>query len=105
MVVDAEVNRKNEPKTTLWSERSSLLKKRLTEPTLLEMSGTMCYLCLRPLTLSNLYANVVPAVATWLLLTVDRESAITTLPFSLTTTHSRLATAFGGYFRGKWIER
>jgi hypothetical protein len=54
---------------------------------------------------SNLYFNVVPAVASWLLLTADKERAINALPFSLTTTHSRLATAFGGYFRGKWIER
>jgi len=68
-------------------------------------ASTNFYLCLRPLTLSNLYSNVVPAVASWLLLTADKERAITTLPFSLTTTHSRLAAAFGGYFRGKWIER
>ena len=38
MVVDEEAN-KNELTPLLWSERTSLLKKCLTEPTLLEMSG------------------------------------------------------------------
>ncbi len=38
MVVEAEVEESG--KTTLGSERSSVLKKSLTGPTLLEMSGT-----------------------------------------------------------------
>jgi hypothetical protein len=38
VVVDAEVKEETR-KTTLRSERGSAFKKRLTEPTLLEMSG------------------------------------------------------------------
>ena len=37
-------------KTTVRSERSSALKKGLTEPTLLEMSGTNCHPCAGSLT-------------------------------------------------------
>jgi hypothetical protein len=37
VVVEAEAN--NARKTTLWSGRGIVLKKSLTEPTLLEMSG------------------------------------------------------------------
>jgi hypothetical protein len=40
VVVEAEVKRNT--KTTLRSERRSLLKKSLTGPTLLEMSGLPC---------------------------------------------------------------
>jgi hypothetical protein len=53
----------------------------------------------------SLYSNVVPAVASWLLLNADKERAITTFVVLAHTTHSRLAIALGGYFRGKWIER
>ena len=41
MVVEAEVEESG--KTTLGSERRSVLKKSLTEPTLLEMSGNPTY--------------------------------------------------------------
>jgi len=41
VVVEAEAN--NARKTTLWSGRGIVLKKSLTEPTLLEMSGLGVY--------------------------------------------------------------
>jgi hypothetical protein len=41
VVVEAEVEESG--KTTLGSERRSVLKKSLTEPTLLEMSGNRFY--------------------------------------------------------------
>ncbi len=47
MVVEAEVEESG--KTTLGSERRSVLKKSLTEPTLLEMSGNATYQDLTPL--------------------------------------------------------
>jgi hypothetical protein len=43
-------------KTTVRSERSSALKKGLTEPTLLEMSGTNCHPCAGSLTKLGLSA-------------------------------------------------
>jgi hypothetical protein len=52
VVVDAEKKRKRKARKrkarkrkALSSKKRSVLKKSLTGPTLLEMSGTMCYLC------------------------------------------------------------